>query len=162
MNPHSITLDNYDAMDDQVDSLMDPYVPPSLPQAREVSSVTLIMTHLPYQLSKQGDQWTVSRPEYTADLAGFYGLNRYNLKWVGLLDDPIEPKDQAEVSEILREQGVYPVFVDQQTLSDGIVCFAESVSAILETMVIMPLLDSQYRRQRRADFRELFEGVACL
>jgi len=144
ISPHSIALDNFGVMDEQVDSLIDPFVPLSLPQAADISSLTIVITHLPFIVSTQDKQWTVTRPDYTADLAGLQGLNCRNIKWVGLLDTPIEAKDQEKVTEVLRENGVFPVYVDGQTLEDGIVRFAENVRTMLEVVVSVPLLHSQH------------------
>lgn len=129
MSPHSIALDNFGAMDEQVDSLIDPYVPLSLPQATDISALTIVMTHLPFTVTSQNSQWTVTRPEYTAALAGLQGLNCRVIKWVGLLDSAVDVKDQAKVTEVLREYEVYPVYVDSQTLEHGIARFAESVKS---------------------------------
>lgn len=130
VSPHSIALDNFGAMDEQVDSLIDPYVPWSLPQATEVSSLTIVMAHLPFTVTSQDNHWTVTRPEYSAALAGLQGLNCRVIKWVGLLDSPIDAKDQEKVTEVLRESEVYPVYMDAQTLEHGIARFAESVRLI--------------------------------
>lgn len=162
MSPHSIALDNFGAMDEQVDSLIDPYVPLSQPEAADISSLTIIITHLPFIVSTQDNSWTVTRPDYAAYLAGLHGLNCRSVKWVGLLNTPVEEKDQEGVTEVLRDYGVFPVYVDAQTLEDGIVRFAESVRTISEAVVSVPLLHSQHRRQRRAFFRGLYQGVAGL
>ena len=126
--PHSIALDNFGEMDEQVDSLIDPYVPLSHPQATDISALTIVITHLPFTVNFQNSHWTVTRPEYAAALAGLQGLNCRVIKWVGLLDSHIDAKDQAQVTEVLREFEVYPVYVDSQILENGIARFAESVN----------------------------------
>lgn len=125
-NPHSIALDNYSSMNEKVDSLIEPVVPLSIPAVSDITSLIVIMIRLPFTITKVEGVWTVSWPEYLGALAGLPTLT-CPTKWVGLLDMHVDSSEQEAVSACLKEVSAYPVFLDAQTLEDGVVRFAKSV-----------------------------------